>query len=157
MALPVILSTEMWTHRWRSQLAFQHQLWQKEAFMYDLVIRAARIIDGTGGPAFDGDLGIVGEQIVALGAHLDGEARQVIEAEGKVVAPGFIDAHTHDDLAVLRSAVVLPKVHQGATSLVIGNCGFGVAPMERAHMAAMQRYAAPVLGEDDQSWDWPTM
>jgi N-acyl-D-aspartate/D-glutamate deacylase len=125
--------------------------------MYDLVIRAARIIDGTGAPAFDGDVGIVGEQIVALSAHLDGEAHQVIEAGGKVVAPGFIDAHTHDDLAVLRSAVVLPKVHQGATSLVIGNCGFGVAPIAPAHMTAMQRYAAPVLGEDDQSWDWPTM
>lgn len=125
--------------------------------MYDLVIRAARIIDGTGAPAFDGDLGIMGEQIVALSIHLDGEARQVIDAEGRVVAPGFIDAHTHDDLAVLRNAVVLPKVQQGVTSLVIGNCGFGVAPMERAHMAAMQRYAAPVLGEDDQPWDWPTM
>jgi N-acyl-D-aspartate/D-glutamate deacylase len=125
--------------------------------MYDLLIRAARIIDGTGAPASDGDLGVVGELIVALGTHLDGEARQVIEAEGKVVAPGFIDAHTHDDLAVLRNAVVLPKVHQGATSLVIGNCGFGVAPMVRAHMAAMQGYAAPVLGEDDQPWDWPTM
>lgn len=125
--------------------------------MYDLVIRGARIIDGTGAPAFDGDVGIVGERIAALGAHLEDAARQVIEADGGVIAPGFIDAHTHDDLAALRNAVVLPKVQQGATSLVIGNCGFGVAPTTPAHMAAMQRYAAPVLGEDDQSWDWPTM
>jgi N-acyl-D-amino-acid deacylase len=125
--------------------------------MYDLVIRGARIIDGTGAPTFDGDLAMVGEQIVALGAHLEGEARQVIEAGGRVVAPGFIDAHTHDDLVVLRNAVVLPKVQQGVTSLVIGNCGFGVAPATPAHMAALQRYSAPVLGEDDRSWDWPTM
>ena len=125
--------------------------------MYDLVIRGASIIDGTGRPAFAGDVAIVGEQIAALSAHLEGEAGQVIEAHGMVVAPGFIDAHTHDDLAALRRAVVLPKVYQGVTSLVIGNCGFGVAPTTPAHRADLQRYAAPVLGEDDQPWTWATM
>jgi N-acyl-D-amino-acid deacylase len=125
--------------------------------MYDLLIRAARIIDGTGGPAYDGDIGIIGEQIVALGAQLDGEAHQMIEAGGMVAAPGFIDAHTHDDLVVLRNVVALPKVHQGATSLVIGNCGFGVAPMVPEHREAMRDYSAAVLGEDDEPWNWPTM
>jgi N-acyl-D-aspartate/D-glutamate deacylase len=125
--------------------------------MYDLLIRGARVVDGTGMPAFASDIGIVGEQIAALGAHIGGEARQTIKASGMVVAPGFIDAHTHDDLAALRRAVVLPKVYQGVTSLVIGNCGFGVAPTTPAHRAALQRYSAPVLGEDDQPWPWATM
>ncbi len=125
--------------------------------MYDLLIRGASIIDGTGKPTFTGDVGVVGEQIAALSAHLEGEAGQVIEAHGMVVAPGFIDAHTHDDVVVLRRAVVLPKIYQGITTLVIGNCGFGVAPTTQAHMAALQRYAAPVLGGDYLRWDWPTM
>jgi N-acyl-D-amino-acid deacylase len=125
--------------------------------MYDLLIRSARVVDGTGKPAFPGDLGLVGERIVALGTHLDGEALHLIEAEGRVVAPGFIDAHTHDDLVVLRHAVALPKVQQGVTSLVIGNCGFGLAPVVPAHAEALKRYSAAVLGEDDQPWNWPTM
>ena len=125
--------------------------------MYDLLIRAARVVDGTGKPAFPGNLGIVGERIVALGTHLAGEAHQVLEAAGRVVAPGFIDAHTHDDLVVLRHAVALPKVQQGVTSLVIGNCGFGMAPVVPAHAEALKRYSAAVLGEDEQPWNWPTM
>src|SRR5579883_1721878 len=98
--------------------------------MYDLLIRNAQIVDGTGGPAFEGDLALVDRRIVAVGTHLEGEAHTLLEAEGLVVAPGFIDAHTHDDLAVTRQGVVEAKVQQGITSLVLGNCGFGVAPME---------------------------
>src|SRR5689334_12327343 len=125
--------------------------------MYDLIIRAARIVDGTGGPAFSGDLGIVRERIVALGPDLDGGAHNEIDARGWTVAPGFIDAHTHDDLVVLRKAVVPPKMQQGITTLVIGNCGFGMAPMAPAHMEAMRSASAAVLGEDEQPWNWPTM
>jgi N-acyl-D-amino-acid deacylase len=125
--------------------------------MYDLIIRAARVIDGTGGAALTGDLAIAGERIVALGARLEGEARGEIDARGWTLAPGFIDAHTHDDLMVLRRAVVPPKVQQGLTTLVIGNCGFGLAPMHPSHMAAMQTASAAVLGEDEQSWNWPTL
>src|SRR5215469_14988843 len=125
--------------------------------MYDLIIRSAQIIDGTGSPAFMGDLGIVGEYIVGLGAHLEGEAYKEINSQGWTVTPGFIDTHTHDDLVVLRKGVVLPKIHQGITTLVIGNCGFGVAPMVPAHMAAMKTASTAVLGEDDLPWNWPTM
>src|SRR5581483_6065125 len=73
------------------------------------------------------------------------------------VAPGFIDAHTHDDLVVLRNAVVPPKVQQGITTLVIGNCGFSMAPMVPKHMQAMQAASAAVLGEDNLPWNWPRM
>ena len=125
--------------------------------MYDLLIRHARIIDGTGGPAFNGDIGIVDNRIVAMRSFLSEEAHAVIDAGGLVVAPGFVDAHTHDDLAALRKFTVLPKVHQGVTTVVIGNCGFGMAPIVPERMQAVKDYAAPILGEDGQSWNWRTM
>lgn len=125
--------------------------------MYDLIIRGANIVDGTGGPAFAGDLGIAGERVVALGNALDGEALNVIDARGWTIAPGFIDAHTHDDLAILRNAVVPPKVQQGITTLVIGNCGFSIAPIAPEHMQAMQAASAAVLGEDNLPWNWTRM
>src|SRR6266700_1595696 len=125
--------------------------------MYDLLIRNARIIDGTGGPAFHGDIGIVGNRIVAMRSLLLEEAHSTLDAGGLVVAPGFVDAHTHDDLAVLRQSTVLPKVHQGITSVVIGNCGFGMAPVVPEHMQAVKDYAAPILGKDEQPWHWRTM
>ncbi|HLZ62725.1 MAG TPA: D-aminoacylase [Ktedonosporobacter sp.] len=125
--------------------------------MYDLVIRQARIVDGSGASAFMGDIGVVGQRIAALGPHLTEEAHQVIEAGGQVVAPGFVDAHTHDDLAVLRRSIVPPKVQQGITTLVIGNCGFGLAPVTPIHSEALKTYSAAVLGEDAQRWGWRTM
>src|SRR5260370_30844160 len=125
--------------------------------MYDLIIRTASIIDGTGNPAFVGDVGIIVERIAGLGASLEGETHNEIDAHGWVVAPGFIDAHTHDDLMVLRRAVVPPKVQQGITTLVIGNCGFSIAPMVPAYREAMKMASAAVLGEDNQPWNWPTM
>ncbi len=125
--------------------------------MYDLLIRRARIVNGAGTPAFDGDIGVVGERIVALGSPLAEEAAHVIDAGGQVVAPGFVDAHTHDDLAALRQSVVSPKLQQGATTLVIGNCGFGLAPIAPAYAEAVKDYSAAVLGSDELPWNWPTM
>jgi N-acyl-D-amino-acid deacylase len=124
--------------------------------MYDLCIRNARIVDGTGFPAFLGDLGIVGERIVALGSQLVSEAHHVLDAGGQVVAPGFIDAHTHDDLAVLRDGVVPMKVQQGITTVITGNCGFSLAPLAPTHADAVKNYSAPVLGEDTHPWNWYT-
>ncbi len=125
--------------------------------MYDLLIRHARVVDGSGSPAFTADIGIVGERIVALNTSLAEEANRIIDAAGQVVAPGFVDAHTHDDLAILRRSTVPPKVCQGITTVVIGNCGFGLAPMVPAYAEAVQDYSAAVLGKDDQPWLWRTM
>jgi N-acyl-D-aspartate/D-glutamate deacylase len=125
--------------------------------MYDLLIRHARVVDGSGTPAFTADVGIIGKHIVDVNAHLSTEALSVIDAGGQVLAPGFVDAHTHDDLAVLRWPTVHPKVCQGITTVVIGNCGFGLAPMVPAYASVVQEYAAAVLGKDDQPWSWPTM
>jgi N-acyl-D-amino-acid deacylase len=125
--------------------------------MYDLLVRAVQIVDGSGKPVFAGDIGVVGERIVAVGSSLEGAAHRVLEAHNQVVAPGFVDAHTHDDLVVMRQHIASPKVHQGITTLVIGNCGFSMAPTVPQHMREMQSYASAVLGTDEQSWDWPTM
>lgn len=126
--------------------------------MYDLLIRGACVVDGTGAPSRTGDVGVLKDRIVSIGTgQIDDEAYQVIDAHGLVVAPGFIDAHTHDDLAVLRRAIVPPKVQQGITTVVIGNCGFSMAPVIPTHVEAMKEYSAAVLGSDEQPWNWSTM
>lgn len=98
------------------------------------------LVDGSGQPAWTGDLLMAGERIVCLGAdlraqppHTLGEGldlarADVIDCRGKAVAPGFIDAHTHDDAAVLRTPEYLPKLSQGITTVVTGNCGISLAP-----------------------------
>jgi N-acyl-D-amino-acid deacylase len=100
---------------------------------YELLIRGGTVIDGTGAPRFQADVGIVDGNIVAIG-QLDGhDATQVIDATGLIVAPGFIDSHTHDDQAVLSQAQMPFKVSQGVTTVITGNCGISAAPL-RADM-----------------------
>jgi N-acyl-D-amino-acid deacylase len=93
---------------------------------YDLVIRGGAIIDGTGAPRFQAAVAVLDGRIAAVGAA-EGPARQVIDATGRVVAPGFIDVHAHDDAAVLTTPMDF-KLMQGVTTDIVGNCGAGVAP-----------------------------
>lgn len=92
----------------------------------DLAIRDVRIVDGTGAPAFEGDVAVEGGRISHVG-HVRG-AREDLDGRGLVLAPGFVDVHTHDDGALLRYPGLEFKLAQGCTSLVIGNCGFSAAP-----------------------------
>lgn len=99
----------------------------------DMIIRNATVIDGTGADRFKADIGVTADRIVAVG-DLGGMAgeREVI-ATGKVVSPGFIDAHTHDDRAVLCGpACMLCKMSQGVTTVVVGNCGISLSPVRMA-------------------------
>lgn len=98
---------------------------------FDLLIRNASIIDGTGAPRRPGDIGIRGDRIAAIGDLSKATARQTIDLAGRVAAPGFIDAHTHDDRALLSSPDMTPKVSQGITTVITGNCGISLAPMPR--------------------------
>jgi N-acyl-D-aspartate/D-glutamate deacylase len=96
---------------------------------WDVVIRGARIFDGTGAAPVIGDLAVRGDRIAAVG-EVEGEAAHEIDARGLALAPGFIDVHSHDDFAVLATPAMDFKLMQGVTTEVIGNCGMGAAPYE---------------------------
>jgi N-acyl-D-amino-acid deacylase len=98
---------------------------------YDILVRNAEIIDGTGAPRYAGDIGIRGDRIARIGDLSDATARTEIELAGRIAAPGFIDAHTHDDRILLSGADMAPKVSQGVTTVIGGNCGISLAPMPR--------------------------
>src|SRR5437867_11042060 len=87
---------------------------------YDLLIRNGRIVDGSGNPWFHGDVAIAGDKIVAVGRVPEGKAKRVIDAKGLVVAPGFIDMHSHSDDLLLEDGHAQSKIRQGVTSEVLG-------------------------------------
>jgi amidohydrolase/N-acyl-D-amino-acid deacylase len=99
---------------------------------YDLLVRGALLVDGSGGRPATGDLAVSGARIATITAagSLDPEdATQVVEAAGLALAPGFIDVHTHDDTVVVRAPDMAPKISQGVTTVVVGNCGISAAPV----------------------------
>ena len=99
---------------------------------YDIKIDDVLIVDGTGAPGFRGSLGISKGLITALGDAPD-RAREVIKAEGKVVSPGFIDIHTHYDAQIIWDKMLTISPWHGITTVLIGNCGFGIAPTRAEH------------------------
>ncbi len=96
----------------------------------DTLIRAVRILDGSGGEPQSGDAAITAGRVSALGNLSEYSAERIFDGAGRILAPGFIDAHTHDDLYVLRAAQMLPKLSQGVTTVVVGNCGISGAPTQ---------------------------
>jgi N-acyl-D-amino-acid deacylase len=114
----------------------------------DLIVRDATIFDGTGGPRTRGDVGVNGDRIVAVGDLSAASGTREVMAEGRALAPGFIDAHTHDDRAVLCGPECMTcKMSQGVTTVVVGNCGISLSP---ARMASAPIPPLDLLG--DQSW-----
>ncbi|HUG36292.1 MAG TPA: amidohydrolase family protein, partial [Candidatus Limnocylindrales bacterium] len=128
---------------------------------YDLLIKNGRIIDGSGRPAFSGDVGVAGGKIVELG-RLDGPARRVIEADGRVVSPGFVDNHCHYDAQVLWDPLCTFSSHHGATTVIIGNCSLALAPVrshERTKLAGMLSSVEAIpmdVLEAGVPWTWET-
>src|SRR3990172_11262559 len=105
---------------------------------YDLLIRGGSVIDGTGGPARRADVAVRDGRIASVAANVKGAAARVIEAEGLVVGPGFIDVHSHDDAAVIANPGVDFKVMQGVTTEIVGNCGVGLAPAGEVFQTFLQ-------------------
>jgi len=113
--------------------------------MLDLVIRNAVIVDGLGSPPHRGDLGVQGGQIAALGQSV-GKGRREIDADGRVLAPGIIDNHTHYDAQITWDPTLTPSPALGVTTTIIGNCGFTIAPCRPAQRDLTLRHLTHVEG-----------
>jgi N-acyl-D-amino-acid deacylase len=105
---------------------------------YDLLIRNGTVVDGSGLPRIKADVGVTGGRIVAIG-KLSGPAKETIDAEGHVVAPGFIDAHTHMDAQIFWDPLGTCSCWHGVTSVVMGNCGFTIAPCKEENKELVLR------------------
>ena len=98
--------------------------------MLDTVIEGGTVVDGSGGAAFSADVGLRGGRIVEIG-RITAAAHERIAAQGAWVTPGFIDIHTHYDGQASWDETFSPSIHHGVTTLVMGNCGVGFAPLRR--------------------------
>lgn len=126
--------------------------------MYDILIEGGVIVDGSGSPGFRADVGIRDGVIQAVGKLKIGEAQRTIRANGLVVSPGFIDIHTHDDLHVLENRYMDAKIQQGITTVVIGNCGFGLYPVLPATRHLFEEYARGLFGAaEDGAFGYPDL
>ena len=128
---------------------------------YDVLIRNGSVVDGSGMPRFHADVGIVAGKIAAIGKIRD-SAKEVIDAEGHVVAPGFIDGHTHMDAQVFWDPLGTCSCWHGITSVVMGNCGFSLAPCSEDKKLMVMRNLeraediSPQAMEAGIRWNWTT-
>jgi N-acyl-D-amino-acid deacylase len=117
---------------------------------YELVIRNATVIDGTRAPRYQADIALAGGRIAAIGRLEDARGLTELDASGKIAAPGFIDSHTHDDRLMLSAPDMAPKVSQGVTTVIAGNCGCSLAPAPNG----MPKPVTPPLDLLDDEGGW---
>jgi N-acyl-D-amino-acid deacylase len=128
---------------------------------FDLVVRNGTVIDGTGAPRVHGDVAVAGGRIVAIGV-VDGKGAEEIDAEGLVVAPGFVDGHTHMDAQIFWDHLGNSSCWQGVTTVVMGNCGYTLAPVhpdQRALVSNNMERAEDIPAEtlsQGVPWTWST-
>lgn len=123
--------------------------------MFDIILAGGKVVDGTGAPWFRADVGIRGERIAAVGNLARAEAPRRLDVSDLVVAPGFIDAHVHGDLAVLADPRQPAAIHQGVTTYIIAQDGCGFAPASPATIQYMRDYTAGFSGWfPDLTCDW---
>jgi len=127
--------------------------------MHDIVIRGGTIVDGTGKPAYTGDVAIAGERIAAVGGK-QGPGRREIDADGLLVTPGWVDVHTHYDGQAMWDPLLAPSCWHGVTTVMFGNCGVGFAPVKKEHRGALmdlmegvEEIPNPVLSAG-LTWEW---
>ncbi|MDG2278056.1 MAG: amidohydrolase family protein [Pseudomonadales bacterium] len=128
---------------------------------HDLVIRGGHIVDGTGGEGFSGDIAVDGQRISALGL-VERRGRREIDAAGALVTPGFVDVHTHYDGQATWAQRMSPSSHHGVTTVVMGNCGVGFAPVrkhDRQRLIELMEGVEDIPGaalHEGLSWEWET-
>ena len=129
--------------------------------MHDLVIRGGTVVDGTGAPRLVADVAVDGGVITAVG-HISAQGRGEIDATGKIVAPGFVDIHTHYDGQATWDSEMAPSSWHGVTTVVMGNCGVGFAPAKKDKhdwliglMEGVEDIPGTALAEG-MTWDWET-
>jgi N-acyl-D-amino-acid deacylase len=128
---------------------------------YDLLIKNGTVIDGTGAPRYQADVAVKDGKIAEIGKIGDGAAK-IIDAAGAVVAPGFIDPHTHYDAQICWDSAISPSSWHGVTSVVMGNCGVGIAPCKPEAREIAMRDLVNVEGipfevlDRGITWDWQT-
>ena len=127
--------------------------------MFDLVIRNGTVIDGTGNPGRIADVALSDGRIVTVGEVTE-QCDREIDATGLVVAPGFVDVHTHFDAQVFWDTTLSPSPLHGVTTVISGNCGFTIAPLEPEHGDYMMQMLARVEGmpltslQEGVPWNW---
>lgn len=124
---------------------------------FDLIIAGGRVVDGSGTPWFRADVGIRGDRIAAVGPLAQAPAGRRISADGKVVAPGFIDAHVHGDLMLLADPLHEPAIRQGVTTYILGQDGVAMAPASPATLDYMRRYTAGFSGNPPLTEQWSSV
>ena len=129
--------------------------------MHDLVIRGGTVVDGTGAPRLVADVAVDGGVITAVG-HISAQGREEIDATGRIVAPGFVDIHTHYDGQATWDSEMAPSSWHGVTTVVMGNCGVGFAPAKKDKhdwliglMEGVEDIPGTALAEG-MTWDWET-
>lgn len=127
--------------------------------MLDIILRNGTIIDGTGTGAFNGDVWIRGDKIVFVGKSEEEppQAREIVDVTGYIVCPGFIDTHTHSDLALLWDRQHAPALMQGITTEILGQDGMSYAPLSKENLLMYSKYLAGSNGHAELSFDWNTV
>ncbi len=122
----------------------------------DILFEGGHVVDGSGNTWFRADVGVVGDKIEAIGDLKGAQATRKVNAKGHIVAPGFMDIHSHSDIPLLVDPRVESKVYQGITVEVVGNCGTSAAPMNKSVKAYREKYGRGGVPDDFQ-FDWATM
>jgi N-acyl-D-amino-acid deacylase len=123
--------------------------------MYDLLFKNARIVDGTGNPAFYGDVGVEKDRISAVGKLSTQDAHRTLDLTGLALSPGFIDLHTHSDFTLPLFPRAASMVRQGVTTQLVGNCGFSPFPVVTERLDLLKAYCAFV--DAGLGWEWRSL
>ena len=130
----------------------------KKNEMFDILIRGGTVIDGTGNVGFKGDVAVKEDKLKILtGDTSSVPAAKTIDASGCIVAPGFIDVHTHSDLIALSEPLNEPKVRQGVTTDMLGLDGIGYAPLSKKNLEMMLLYYSGVNGRPGLDYSWSSV